>query len=461
MKKYYLIVVLLIEIALVIYYGSLRIQNSHNIKEPRSFGDTNDYFHNADLPVFSREFWVDERPPVTALFWKFADSNPDTIHTVQLFFSIISWAVLAFTISFTVQNLLVKIVAFVITLAFSLSRDIFMWDAFLGSESIGLSFLALFLAAALWTLQAWRTYKFFILILLALFLALTRDTYAYLLLMIALINVPVFAARTHRNAALLVSLAFIAVFVLVTNLAGIALRPYRAILMNTAWRIYPVEEYVDYFRKRGMPIDEELVTIANDLATTSRRLKSGEKFTVYLALESDPNQVAFRNWALENGSFEYMRFLWFFKVDTMQNVILQTPYESFSPDVYYYTATGYEPIINDVRTAEILYPARFGVIFFFAANCMAFFLVPIAWIQNKYKWYIPLLMILLSYPQAVLIWAADVNDIARHSVPHSVLLHLGVWFIVFYIADDILQHLVIRFPAPVKNIFVNKFRLHL
>lgn len=428
MKKNVVMILLAFQFAAAIYYGYLRIHNAGYIKEPRGFGDTGDYWHNAGLPVLSREFWTDARPPVTALFWKVVDSDPEKIFQLQLFFSILSWVVLAWVFALAVKSHWLKLPAFALVLAFSLSRDVFMWDPFLGSESIALSFTALFLAAAIWLLMEWQPYKAGLLILIALLMVLTRDTYAYLLIIVAIINIPVFWFSMHRRNALAVSFAFLIIFALSSQLAEMGLRPYRAILMNTALRIYPSETYTEYFRAHGMPVDDRLVEM-------SRNIEAGQKFAVNIALTFDEDQADYRQWALKQGSSAYIRFLWFFKADTFQKVFTETAGQSFFPDVFYYTATGYRPIIKDARIAEFLYPSRFGLFFFFIANMIAAFFAAIAWHEKKALWYLSLLMILLSYPMAVLVWSADVNDIARHSISHNVLMRLGLWMLFFFVLD--------------------------
>lgn len=439
MKRIISISFIFFQLAAVVYYGYLRVQNASRVKEPRSFGDTGDYFHNAGLPVFSKEFWTDARPPVTALFWKMVDSDPEKIFQVQLYFSVLCWVTLAYFAALAVKSTLLKPLFFIVVLAFSLSRDVFMWDPFLGSESIALSFTALFLAAAIWLLLEWKTYKAILLILISLLMVLTRDTYAYLLLMVAIINIPVFWFSKHRTSSIAISFAFLVIFALSSQLATLGLRPYRAVLMNTALRIYPSEEYTEYFLQHGMPVDNRLVEM-------SRNIEPGKKFAVNIALTYDEDQEDYRQWALKSGDSAYIRFLWFFKADTFQKVFVETAGQSFFPDVFYYTATGYRPIIKDARIAEFLYPTRFGLFFFFAANMIAAFLAAIAWREKKQLWYAPLLMILLSYPQAVLVWAADVNDIARHSISHNVLLRLGLWILVFFVLDFLLTNISTRFP---------------
>jgi hypothetical protein len=183
------------------------------------------------------------------------------------------------------------------------------------------------------------------------------------------------------------------------------------------------------------------------LVEMSRNIEPGQKFAVNIALTFDEDQADYRQWALERGSSDYVRFLWFFKVDTFQKVFTETAGQSFFPDVFYYTATGYRPIIKDARITEFLYPTRFGLFFFLAANMIAAFFAAIAWREQKPLWYIPLLMILLSYPQAVLVWSADVNDIARHSISHNVLLRLGLWLLIFFVLDFFLDFVFEYLPA--------------
>jgi len=432
------ILLVIFQLAAFACYAWLRIDNANIVHEPRSFGDTDDYFHNASLPVFSREFWTDARPPVTALFWKLVNAAPEKIFDLQLYFSILAWGILAVTIVCAIKSRLLKPIAFIVVLVFTLSRDIFMWDPFLGSESIGLSLTALFLASSFWLLLEWNWKHAAFVVLTACLIVFTRDTYAYLLLMIASASFLVFWCSKFRWQAASISLAFVLIFIFSSKLADDGLRPFRAIIMNTALRVYPSEEYTEYFRHHGMPIDERLVQI-------SRNPEAGKKFIVYNALTFDEDQQEFRQWALGPGRAEYLKFLWFYKISTFQDVFTITPGQSFSPNVYYYTATGYHPIIKDARIAELFYPTRFGLVFFFAANMFAAFMAALAWRDQKALWLAPLFMILFSYPQAVLVWAADANDISRHSIAFNVLLRLGVWLLLFFVTDSLLADFSSKF----------------
>lgn len=427
-KKIFNIAWIVFQIAVFSWYAWLRIHNANLVREPRVFGDTDAYFRNAELSVISVEFWTHERPPMTALLWKIAGSQPESIFAMQLGLSLLAWGILAVAAACVMQAKILKPLTYALVLAFSLSRDIYSWDPFLGSESISLSFMALFIACALWLLSGWDWRKAALLLFLALLLALTRDTFAYFLLMTAAIIIPIFWLSAYRWQAVAVAAAFVLIYLLGAKISVLGQRPYRAVLMNTALRVYPSEEYTAYFRERGMPVDERLTALARDP-------QPGKKFVVYAALLNDADQADYRHWVETYGTAEYVRFLWFYKSDTLQKVFLETPGPSFYPDTYYYTATGYRPIIKDQRMTEILYPTRFGLVFFFAMNLFAAFISALAWRDRKALLLAPLLMILLTYPQATLTWAADANDIARHSIAHNVSLRLGGWLLIFFVAD--------------------------
>lgn len=424
------------QIVVLIYTAWLRVDNARIVHEARSFGDEANYKYLASLSVFSREFWSGSKPPLTSLLWKLVDSQPDKIFNAQLYISIICWGILAFTVAAVIRSYLVKPVAFATVLAFSLSRDVFMWDPFLGSESLSLSFTALFIASALWLIQEWRWYKVAVFLLTSFLIVFTRDTNAYLLLMIAAVILPVFWFTEYRWGVALMSGVFVLIYLVSSSLATAGLRPYRAILMITSLRVYPSEEYTSYFREHGMPVDRKLVELS--------RSSPEDKFLVNKALYYNEDQKTYRQWVLKHGQREYLKFLWFYKADTLQGVFLENPGQSFYPDVYYYTATGYHPIINDARISEILYPTRFGLLFFLVTNIAAAFIAAFAWRDRRALWLVPLLMILFTYPQAVLVWAGDANDIARHSIPHNVLLRLGVWLLLFFVLDYITMEFLPR-----------------
>ena len=407
-------------------YVWLRIQQTKWIHSPRLFGDTPDYFRVASEPFFSSSFWVADRAPVTPLFFKILHNDPELIFKAQVRFSIVAWMILALSLAFVLRSLALKFIAFATVLGFSLTQNIIMWDPLILSDSLSLSLLALFLGACIWLLRDWRLYKVLILALLGTLLVFARDPYAYLLLFAALALLPLIILTAYRGRVVLVSSILLLIFMLSNVLATAGNRWYIPFLMTLGLRILPNSEYLDYFVEQGMPLSEAL------MERSGKPIHSDE-----LAILRDPKLEEFRHWAKSNGRSVYIRFMWHFKADTLQNPLKHLEV-IFNPDLRYYTATGFRPIITSQRLNEVLYPIRFSLLTVFIANLLAAALLFPALKYRQLLWVLPLMLILFSYPQAVLIWNADANDVARHSLYHNIELRLGLWLLIFFVLDFLL-----------------------
>jgi len=425
LKKASLYCLLLVLFALYIW---IRVENGQFIREPRTgFGDTNDYFEIASFSIFSSSFWLSVKPPVFPLFLKFLGENAKTITTFQLWFSMLSWGLLAYVVASSLRNDILKPLAFLFVLAFSLSEEIIMWDYLILSDSIALSLMALFFAVSLWALLKWNAISASLLIFLAIMLAFVRDTYAYVLLMIAGALIVVFFLSNFKKPFLYIGITFFLIFLASTTLASTSYHWYTPLLNTIGMRVLPNPEYLAYFESRGMPVNDTLME------------RSGKPHHAdSAAIAVDERLEAFRSWVRENGEREYKRFLWFYKVDTLQNVFNDREV-IFYPDLKYYTASRFRPIFRNSRLDELLYPNRFGFLLFLFANLSAGLFSAVAYYEEKVTWILPLTLILLSYPQAVLIWNADSSDMARHALYHNVMLRLGVWILALFVFDFVVE----------------------
>ena len=404
-------------------YIWLRLQHATRIHSPRLFGDTPDYFRVASQPLFSSSFWVADRAPVTPLFFKILHNDPILIFKTQVWLSIIAWMIFAFSMTSILQSLVLKFLAFVAVLGFSLTYPIILWDPLILSDSISLSLLALFLAACIWLIRDWIWYNVTLLAVLGVLLVLARDSYAYLLLLAGLALLLLIFLIPHRLRVMLVSIMFLGIFVLSSALATGGNRWYVPFLMTMGLRILPDSDYLNYFREQGMPVSDALME------------RSGKPLhTDDLAFLNDPRLEEFRQWAERNGRTAYIKFMWHYKADILQNPLKHMEV-LFNPDIHYYAATGFRPIITNQRLSELLYPTRFGLLAVLLANFLAAVLLFPAFRDQRLLWMLPLMLILFSYPQAVLIWNADANDVARHSLYHNIELRLGLWMLIFFVCD--------------------------
>jgi hypothetical protein len=257
--------------------------------------------------------------------------------------------------------------------------------------------------------------------------AFTRDDFAYYILMAAAVVAVLLLRTKNWRRPLLVSVAFVLMFFVSNTLSSVSMRWERPVLNTISIRILPNAQYLAYFAERGMPVDEAL------LERSGKHLHADNN-----ALMLDPRLEDFRKWVRENGKNEYIRFLWFYKADTFQNVFNDIG-PIFSPNVYYYAATRFRPIVENVRLDELLFPMKFGLLLFLVANLGAAVFAVVAYYEKKLTWVSPLALILLTYPQALLVWNADANDMARHALYHNILLRLGVWILALFILDFVLE----------------------
>lgn len=405
------------------YYIWLRYQHIQKIREPREFYDTIEFLNVATHPITSPAFWIASRPPVIPLFFKLTGSDPGQIMAAQFWISILAWGVLAVTLALVIRNSWLAPVGFLGVLGFSLTQNIILWDSLILSDSLSMSLLALFIAASLRLIQKWEIQRFLFFAAVSILLAMVRDTFAYFLLMAGAALLVFLFFTEKRTRVLTVSGLLFILFLLVNTLSSLGMRWYMPFMMTMGLRILPNQEYVDYFDARGMPISPALMDRAGKPIQADG-----------IAMYYDPDLNAFRQWVKANGQKEFIRFLWFFKADTLQNP-LRDAEVVFNPDVYYYAATGYEAIIKNERINELLFPFRFGLLASVLANGIALILLFPALKDRNALWFAPLALILLSYPQAVLVWNADANDIARHSIYHVVMLRLGFWLLILFAVD--------------------------
>ena len=404
-----------------IFYIWLRIENSHKIREPRaSFGDVHEYFEVASQPLLSKSFWIAIRPPTVPLLYKLTGSDVNAIVRFQLWFSILSWGFLAAIVASTIHSYLLKPVAVAIILAFGLNQAIIMWDFLILSESVAISLMVLFLGSSILLLARWTWTRAIIFGVVALLFIFTRDAIAYYYLMIGCGMLPLIFFVSRKKHLLVVSAFLILLFFVSNIVAASSGRWYHSLLNTISLRILPDERYVAYFESRGMPVNEALI---------SRRGKHLHADGGILM--SDPDLQHFRDWVLEHGRQEYIRFLWFHKADALQN-IFQDMRALFNPNLYYYSATGFAPIIGESRINELLYPDRFSIFMLLSAYLLASAAAVFAIYEKRSMWLIPVFLIFLTYPQAVFIWNADANEIGRHSLYHNIQWRLGLWLLLLY-----------------------------
>jgi hypothetical protein len=115
---------------------------------PSRVSDTPGYERTAHSAFFSWRFFAGERPFTVPLLYRLVGGDHTRI-VIQLILSIVSWLVLAWAVSRSLEWQRLRPWAAILVLLFSLTTPVIMWDTLLLSESVTISLSALAVALAL------------------------------------------------------------------------------------------------------------------------------------------------------------------------------------------------------------------------------------------------------------------------------------------------------------------------
>ncbi len=397
------------------------------LAKPRVMDDTQAYLRISQEPPLDVKFWGDSRPLVFPLLLKIAQQDFSTAAALQLGFSILAWTLLGLSVAASLRTRGLAPFAFGLILALSLVRHLAGWDFTMLTESLSVSWFVLFLAAGLWLLRGWRVERVIVLIVVGLLLAFTRDTNAYLLLMLAgLISLAV-VFRWTGPRALTLSVAFVVIFLLNNADADLGNRWVFPFLNVMGRRVLPNPQAVDFFEANCD------LTLTSDLMALEGEFANGQSRAFY----NDPALADFRSWTYQRGKTCYM--LWLVSKPT------QSGAEAFSqfgllvafPTVDNYFTRFYKPTLP-VAVERILYPDRFILWIWVAVTFAALIAIMTrAWRDNP-LWAAFILLVLPIFPHLFITWHGDAMAPARHALSVGLELYLSAWLLVLLLADQIL-----------------------
>jgi hypothetical protein len=412
-------------------YFVVRFWNVAGVEEANLCPDSAGYRGLSDLSLFSVSFWCGVRPFTVPMLYKALGNDLDLIIAFQWLLSVVSWTVLAFSVSRNVANSNAKLVAIAIILLFSLSEEILLWDGVILSESISISFMVLLIAAWFWVHQEWTSSRAFSLCCVAACWVFARDTNAWVLLVVS--GILGFAGALKRSLRRYLALSgiFLALFIASDWSANVGKRWVFAFYNSIAQRVLPEEECKRFFEDAGMPVSPALLKMAGKWA-------SSDEFAFY----RDPALEEFRQWASAKGNATYMRFLLSRPATT-----IQAPFRSaewlFSPVLVSYAPSGFRPVLSGIW-AEILYFRNWTLFWLWAAGPIVAVAACLALRHRLCSWAVPISLVLLAYPHAVLVWNGDPMESGRHSIQACIQMRLGLWILILFGIDFLLTELAQR-----------------
>ncbi|MBI3172202.1 MAG: hypothetical protein HYZ25_00675 [Chloroflexi bacterium] len=414
-------------IALFVLYVTARLLYAQPaLAKPRVMDDTQAYLRISQEPPLDVKFWGDSRPLVFPLLLKIAQQDFSTAAALQLGFSILAWTLLGLSVAASLRTRWLAPFAFGLILALSLVRPLAGWDFTMLTESLSVSWFVLFLAAGLWLLRGWRVERVIALIGVGLFLAFTRDTNAYLLLMLAGLVFLAVIFRWTGLRALTLSVAFVSIFLLNNVNADLGGRWVFPFLNVMGRRVLPNPQAVDYFASHcDMPVTSELLALEGEFANGQSR-----------AFYNDPNLADFRSWTYSHGKSCYMRWLVSNPIHSGTEAFEQFgPLVAF-PDVNTYFTRFYKPALP-AFIEHILYPDRFILWIWVLVTLAALIAIfTRAWRDNP-LWAAFILLVLPIFPHLFITWHGDAMAPARHALSVGLELYLSAWWFALLLVDQV------------------------
>jgi hypothetical protein len=411
-----------------ILYVILQVASHLQIREARWLPDSIDYIFPATTYRWNQpELWTHTKPWGAAVLYKLTGSSPAVIDALQTGLSTLAWLSLAWVFSRSLKDNMVKTTAFAMLLGFSLAASIQGWNHIIQSESLSISLMALLLAIWISLLQRWRWAKFAALILLLAWWIGTRETNIYLGLMVAVILALLGTFKKRQRFYWAVSTFLVLFGFLNLQLSEVPtlprwLYPLTNTLLN---RILPNEEFLSYFRARGLDTPLELMALSGGLAN------SGD-FAVY----NDPALASVEDWLYRKGKDTYIRFL----IDHPRYT-LTAPWQDMrtslaSNEIASYTPGGFRQFATWLFE-ELFFPRSLGMLAMLAVAALAGIPRANTWRAGPVFWLV-FVVLVLFIPHFYLAWHGDAAEVSRHAIQASIQLRLSLWLLLFLALDTIM-----------------------
>lgn len=450
-KKWTCYGLITVGLAIISFYGVQTCLGILNRSiHPFGGGDTEVFLHMAALKWTNPYFYHGLRPPVVPILHSLVNGSVIThnIILLQTIISYVSWIFLAFMVVRLSNDYLVKVFAFFLIAFIPLNGFIHYYSLVILSESLSYSFLAVFLSSYLWYYHRQSIASVVFLSIVALIFAFTRDTDAYrvLLMTLPILLLVVQHVRSKTQGVtphIVLFILFILIFIGSNHsTSNIHCRDCTTPYMKARWfmptinnlyqRILPFEDRVKYYEDHGLPVTPELMAMKYKWASSDNWQSA-----------FDPKLAAQGEWNYRHGRQTYMKYL-----ITHPKYVFTSAFEYRDPllflhgtrNVWYHaTAKPYDPrsivFLNDDRDLKMF------IVLFLSSLIM----VIISYVKQGrddrgdiMRILLTSYIIFMAIPIGLLIFHADLMDLARHSYTNIIQLNLG--FVLFYLCmADILM----------------------
>ena len=399
-----------------------------------AYRDSESYLEVARQPLLSLDFWAGARAWTVPLVYKLLPDSGQALTIGQLVVSLVCWAALAAVVARCLRPAAWRVVAFAAVLAFSASFAIIRWDRLILSESVSISLTALVVAAWLELLRAPRRGAVVGVLATSLLWVFSRDTNGFLALLTAL---PVLVwvvrpGRLGRRWPALLAAGLGAIFVANVAASGSEeaqlRRNDRPMLHVVGRRVLIHPEQEQFFRAHGMPAPTPRV----------RRYRK-QLAAIGDTIPSDPATDRFLRWVRERGRVTLARYLVAHPGAALRPVI-RFRKRLLRGVTIGYLPPGARPLLPE-PVASALYPDRVASVLRWLVIASAAAVAAAFAGGARRTWLVPVGVILLQLPHALLVYHGDTLEVARHAMVMAIMLRLGILMLALLAVGAVLERL--------------------
>jgi hypothetical protein len=388
------------------------------------WNDSKAYALVASKPLWSRAFWIGQRPPLTPLLIKVVGSS-SALLAAQAAIAAIAWGILALVVGRLVAPGWRRVAAVWVILAFATALPVTLWNRSMLSESLAISMLALVFAGFI-TISRRVTWPRVVATAVAcLGFAASRDAQVWTVALLGLaiaVDVIVLARRDRRfptQAVVLAGCLFLVVAA--TEWGTLSSHRTRQDVADVLYvRVFPYPDRVAWFAAHGMPEQKQIDRLA---ATTPT--PPGQAKTVFYA----PDDAAFaplQHWVTTKGTDVYLLWLVTHPLYVITEP-LHRPERSYNfgnGDLTIYAATTNR---DGSPLTVVMWPPLIWVV---AMAVLASYLAVLSGVWRDRSWRVVVVLTVIGLLAMLVAWHGDGQEVTRHTIEGSVQVRLGLWVLV-------------------------------
>ncbi len=408
------------------------------------FGDPYDYLNQSTVSLFNKNFYCPQRsaqfsprPFTVPFFYKIANSDPETIIILQIFFHVLSAFFLCSVILLFLRNTHSKIIFIIFWYLLMSWWNILGWAHTLLSESLSISLMFFWIATFLIFFHK-RTLAYFVFhILVTVLFSFTRDSWPYILIIFyaIFILISIIWDKKMWTSFIFFLIISFSIFNIQQNFAQIGQRYRLPVINNIVFRIMPNDAYLHWFSNKSMPCIDKLKEKYSNL----------DDYKKIYTLYNDSTFLKFSDWVIKDGKDIYTKFL----ISHPCYTLLLKEKPKNLKRIFAYNITDYtEPVKGYSWVSEFIFPL-FNIINILLLNCFLIFL----FIKEKrLVWVFPTVMIIIFTFNAFLIYNADSLEVERHLfITNIIIQFVGILLVSFILDSEFCSSIINKLIKRIKS----------